>query len=50
MGKKYKKFISIVARRWNSTYAMLEYAYDYKDTLTMYCNQHFPKVGLTTYD
>ena len=37
---KYKKFISNVAHRWNSTYAMLECAYDYKDVLTMYCNEH----------
>ena len=29
---------------------MLEYAYDYKDVLTMYCNEHFPEIGLITYD
>ena len=50
MGKKYKKFISNVAHRWNSIYAILECAYDYKDIFTMYCNEYFPEVGLTTYD
>ena len=49
MGRKYKKFISDVAHRWNSTYVMLECVYDYKDAFTMYCNEHFPEVGLTTY-
>ena len=43
MGRKYKKFISDVAYRWNSTYAMLEYTYNYKDVLTMHCNEHFPE-------
>ena len=50
MGRKYKKFIFDVAHRWNSIYAMLECAYDYKDVLTMYCNEHFSEVELTTYD
>ena len=50
MGKKYNKFISDVPHRWNSTYAMLECAYDYKDILTIYCNEHFPEIGLTSYD
>ena len=48
--KKYKKFISDVAHRWNLTCAMLEYVYDNKDVLTMYCNEYFPEVGLSTSD
>ena len=40
MGRKYNKFISDVAHRWISTYAILECAHDYKDVLTMYCNEH----------
>ena len=47
--KNYKKFISDVAHRWNSTQAMLEYAYDYKYVFTMYCNDYFPEIGLTVY-
>ena len=46
--KEYKKFISDIAHRWYSTYAMLDCAYDYKDVLTMYCNKYFPEVGLIT--
>ena len=50
MRKKYKKFISDVAHKWNSTYAMLECAYNYKNVFIMYCNEYFPEVGLSTYD
>ncbi|OAY78882.1 putative AC transposase, partial [Ananas comosus] len=39
MGQKYKKFIFDVQHRWNSTYKMLQYCYEYRNVLTIFYNE-----------
>ncbi|KAH7679060.1 Ribonuclease H-like protein [Dioscorea alata] len=49
-GRKCKKYLIDVDHRWNSTYEMLECAYDDRDIISMFCNDKFPEDQVTNYD
>ncbi|KAH7653156.1 Ribonuclease H-like protein [Dioscorea alata] len=50
IGRKCKKYLIDVDHRWNSTYEMLECAYDDRDITSMFCNNKFPEDQVTNYD
>ncbi|KAH7670359.1 Ribonuclease H-like protein [Dioscorea alata] len=49
-GRKCKKYLIDVDHRWNSTYEMLECAYDDRDIISMFCNDKFSEDQVTNYD
>lgn len=44
------KLIINVEHGWNSTYAMLDCVYDNRNAISIFCDEHFPEVQISSYD